>query len=101
MTTINFTHDDEDKSGNDVSFEIEAIFSVEYDSDYGADADGNRGIPVHFVTLESFKILDAKNLKNDLTKTIETEDPELFKEIEDECEAKQDEVLESYSNERG
>lgn len=50
---------------NDREFELRIEFSVYFERDYGADADGNRGMPMHFVEVEKFEIYDADILVDD------------------------------------
>ena len=51
--------------GHVIKAYIEADGSIHTDNNYGADADGNRGVTRHFLEDFTFKITDARG--NDIT----------------------------------
>lgn len=50
-------------SGDEEEIQVEIEIKVSFEKNYGADADGNRGIPAHFCELESLKAWRAAGIE--------------------------------------
>ena len=55
-----FEHDDRE-------LRVVVEIKVWLERSYGADADGNRGMPMHFSEVEDFEVYDCENLITDQT----------------------------------
>ena len=80
--TFDYTYQPEDLNEDSIEFEIEAEYTFAHDSNYGADADGNRGVPMTFLDDYRFYIYDENG--DDVTDKIERLFPSMYAEIEQE-----------------
>lgn len=74
-------------------------YDFEYDPNYGADADGNRGMPMWFIEGPgNFEIYNGDGVK--VTEEIKKQQPNLYKEIDEVVTNSIENHLEQYKEER-
>ncbi len=83
-----------DINGHIIKAYIEAEGSIDTDPDYGADADGNRGVKRHFLEDFSFKVFDSRG--NEITAKLREKFSMEYKWAESRAE---DELWSQFENE--
>lgn len=84
-------------NGKDLSLNLIVTIKVDIDRNYGADADGNRGICAVFSEVEDFRIVNVKGEVVELPEFIE----KIFlKSIEDQLDGLAQEVIENARDEK-
>jgi len=73
---------------------IRVEYEYEYESDYGADADGNRGVPLWTASMTNWDAFDEDS--NTVSHLLW---PSLMKEIEEQIETNQQDALQAYIEE--
>lgn len=72
---------------------VEFSFSAHTDKNYGADADGNRGTERTFYEDVEFTVYNAAGI--DITRQVETEHPQLYKDLDAEVDSRLDDAYEA------
>ena len=98
MSRTNFdfeTEYDVEYKGREIPCTLQIQGSFVTDDNYGADADGNRGVSMSFV--EDFYVTIINDKKQDITESIEKADPKQYKYL---CDYAMDEANEKVESDR-
>lgn len=86
-----YEHPENEKLDQELYIEFE--FTAHTDPHYGADADGNRGTERTFYEDVEFTVYNAAGI--DITKQVEKEHPQLWKDLDGEVDSRLDDAYEA------